>query len=175
MATVRVAAAAAHFGRDLARSMERLEVVIKAGRFAGAALLALPAATLGGYPAARATSGPGAPGADGTEGSALPPDAPELRRVIALAGSMIVCVGYTELAEGRRWNSAVCVNGDGVLGHYRQVHRTPGQPGAAAVGDRLDAFDSPLGRLGLLVDYDKAFPEAARSLALDGARTIACL
>ena len=27
----------------------------------------------------------------------------------------------------------------------------------------------------MLIDYDKTFPEAARTLALDGARIIACL
>lgn len=35
--------------------------------------------------------------------------------------------------------------------------------------------DTPVGRLGLLIDYDKTFPEAARSLALDGAQILACL
>ena len=27
------------------------------------------------------------------------------------------------------------------------------------------AFDSPVGRMGMLICYDKAFPEAARALA----------
>src|SRR5437588_422047 len=37
------------------------------------------------------------------------------------------------------------------------------------------AFDAPVGRVGLLICYDKLFPEAARTLALDGAEIIAAL
>jgi len=163
---VRIAAAAAQFDRDRDRALERLEVVIGAGHYARAALLALPAATLGGLLA----------GDEGGTGGPTPidPDGPELRRVRRLAGSMIVCLGYTELVDGRPASAAVCLHGDGVLGHYRQVHARP-QAADSAPGDRLEAFDTPLGRLGLLLDLDKAFPEAARSLALDGARIVACL
>ena len=39
-----------------------------------------------------------------------------------------------------------------------------------APGDGFAAFDTPVGRIGMLVCYDKLFPEAARALALDGAR-----
>jgi predicted amidohydrolase len=94
---------------------------------------------------------------------------------MALARSMVVCIGYTEITDGRRWNAAVCLNGDGVLGRYRKVHQLPGEALVCAPGDTLQAFDTPIGRLGLLIDYDKTFPEAARTLALDGARTVACL
>jgi len=166
MTVVRIAAAAAQFDRDLDRALERVEVVIGAGHYARAALLALPAATLGGLLG----------GADGgtTGPQAIDPDGPELRRVRRLAGSMIVCLGYTELVGGRPASAAVCLHGDGVLGRYRQVHAAPAAPDGAP-GDHLEAFDTPLGRLGLLLDVDKAFPEAARSLALDGAQVIACL
>ena len=169
MPPIRVAAAAAQFGSDLQRSLDRVEVVINAGHHAGAALLVLPAATLGGYLADIRSADP-----DDLP-PALDPDAPELRQVMALARSMIVCIGYTEFAEGRRWNAAVCLNGDGVLGRYRKIHQLPGETLVCAAGDRLEAFDTPIGRMGMLIDYDKTFPEAARTLALDGARVIACL
>ena len=42
-------------------------------------------------------------------------------------------------------------------------------------GDAFAAFDTPVGRIGMLIDYDKTFPESARSLALDGAQIVACL
>jgi predicted amidohydrolase len=44
-----------------------------------------------------------------------------------------------------------------------------------AAGRSFAAIDTPAGRIGLLIDYDKTFPEAARSLALDGAQILACL
>ena len=44
-----------------------------------------------------------------------------------------------------------------------------------SAGDAFAAFDTPVGRLGMLIDYDKTFPESARALALDGAQLIAAL
>jgi nitrilase len=170
MPRVRIAAAAAHFGRDLNRSMERITTVILAARRIGASLLVLPAAALGGHPG----YGP-VPGADALP-PAVAPDAPEFDRIAAaVGGDLIVCLGYTELGDGRRWDAAVCVTGDQVLGRYRKVHQAPRERALVSAGDRLAAFDTPIGRIGMLIDYDKTFPEAARSLALDGARLVACL
>ncbi|MGZ4558483.1 MAG: carbon-nitrogen hydrolase family protein, partial [Mycobacteriaceae bacterium] len=42
-------------------------------------------------------------------------------------------------------------------------------------GDTFAAFDTPVGRIGMQICYDKAFPEAARTLALDGAEIITSL
>jgi len=169
MAVIRLAAAAAHFGRDLTRSLERIGTVITAARTAGAAMVVLPDAALGGYLADLRSPDPDA------LPPAVAPDGPEIRKIIAMAGEIIVCVGYTERFAGHRWNSAVCLSGDGVLGRYRKVHQPPGEALVYRAGEKLAAFDTPIGRIGMLIDYDKTFPEAARTLALDGARVIACL
>jgi len=106
----------------------------------------------------------------------LDPDGPEIAELIAIAGDVVVCAGYSEaVAGGRPFNSAVCVSGDGVLGHHRKVHLPPGERFAYAPGESFAAFDTPAGRIGMLVCYDKLFPEAARALALDGADIIASL
>jgi predicted amidohydrolase len=84
-------------------------------------------------------------------------------------------VGYAEEALGGRYNAAICVSGDGVLGHHRKVHQPAGESLAYLAGDAFAAFDTPVGRLGMLIDYDKTFPESARALALDGAQIIAAL
>jgi predicted amidohydrolase len=42
-------------------------------------------------------------------------------------------------------------------------------------GDSFRAFDTPVGRVGMLICYDKVFPEAARSLAVDGAEIVASM
>ncbi|HEX6388772.1 MAG TPA: carbon-nitrogen hydrolase family protein, partial [Solirubrobacteraceae bacterium] len=107
---------------------------------------------------------------------ALEPDGPEIAALIAMAGDTVVCAGYTEAgAEGRRYASAVCVDGSGVLGHHRKVHLPPGERFAYTPGDRFAAFDTPVGRIGMLICYDKLFPEASRVLALDGADIIASM
>jgi predicted amidohydrolase len=165
----RLAAAAAHFGRDLDFCLRRIAKIIADARAAGAGLLVLPDAALGGYLTDLRHPDPEA------LPPALKPDDPVLASVAGLAAEMVVCVGYCEADGDDRYNAAVCVCGDGVLGRHRKVHLPAGEVAAYRAGDRFAAFDTPAGRIGMLIDYDKTFPEAARSLALDGADIIACL
>ena len=169
MSTIRIAAAAAHFGRDLEFDLARIAKLIGDARREGAGLLVLPDATLGGYLADLRHPDPEA------LPPALKPDDPLILQVARLAAEMVVCVGYCEDGGDDRYNAAVCVSGDGVLGRHRKVHLPAGEVAAYTPGDRFDAFDTPVGRIGMLIDYDKTFPESARSLAVDGARIIGCL
>ncbi len=169
MSAVRIAAAAAAFGRDLEFDVARIGKIIDDARLAGAALLVLPDAALGGYLADLRHPDPD------SLPPALTPDHPMLRRVADLAGDMVVCLGYCEAEEDRRYNAAICLTGDGVLGRHRKVHLPANESLVYTAGDRFDAFDTPVGRIGMLVDYDKTFPEASRVLALDGATILACL
>ncbi|SEP52809.1 carbon-nitrogen hydrolase family protein [Amycolatopsis saalfeldensis] len=169
MGQIRIAAVAAHFGRDLEFDVRRIATLIDHARQSGAALLVLPDAALGGYLADLRHPDPEA------LPPALDPDGPELKTIQSLAGEMTVCVGYCEADGPRRYNAAACVTGDGVLGRHRKVHQPPGESIAYEAGDSFTAFDTPVGRVGMLIDYDKTFPESARSLAVDGAEVVACL
>lgn len=168
MSALRVAAVAAPFGRDLDEAYARIGRLIADARAQGVRLLVLPEACLGGYLA-------------NLDGGAvpLPPaldvDGPELARVAAMAREMTVTLGICEADGPTRYNTAVALTGDGVLGAHRKVHQPLGEGVAYAAGERFEAFDSPVGRLGMLICYDKAFPEAARALALDGAEVIAVM
>jgi predicted amidohydrolase len=166
---IRIGAVAATFGRDLEFDLQRIGTLIAHARRDGVALLVLPDAALGGYLADLRNPDPEA------LPPALDPDGEQIRAVMALAGEMVVCVGYREAAGDLRYNSAICVHGDGVLGRHRKVHQPAGESAAYSAGDCFAAFDTPVGRLGMLVDYDKTFPESARTLALDGAEILACL
>lgn len=177
--TVTLAAASANFGRDLDDNYATIGRLLEEARAAGANLLALPEAALGGY-----LSSLGGP-EDDSRPSSLPPalrlDGPEIARVIALAGDVVVCFGICEDAgsgengAGARYNTAVAVDGSGVLGVHRKVHQPLGENMSYAAGEGFAAFDTPIGRIGMLICYDKAFPEAARSLALDGAEIVVCI
>jgi predicted amidohydrolase len=169
MTEVRIAAAAAHFGRDLAFDLARIGKLIEDARSQGAGLLVLPDAALGGYLADLRHPDPDA------LPPALKPDDPLILQVAALAADMTVCLGYCEADGNTRYNAAVCVSGGGILGRHRKVHLPAGEVAAYTPGTTFDAFDTPAGRVGMLIDYDKTFPEAARSLALDGAQILACL
>lgn len=168
-ATLRIGTLAAHFRRDLDHDLERLRWVLRDATFDRIDLLVLPHAVLGGYH-------------DGLDDAALrstdlPPavalDGPEVEAIRRAAGRLVVCFGLTEACEARRANTAVCLSGDGVLGAHRKVHLPAGEQADYVAGDRLEAFDTPVGRLGMLVDYDKTFPETARSLGDDGAELLA--
>jgi N-carbamoylputrescine amidase len=165
-------AVSARFGRDLRRCMDDVERIVGQARERGAALVVLPESALGGYLYEPHVAGAPVPCAPPP---ALRRDGDEIARLARIAGDVIVCVGYTEDAPGGPYSSAVCVSGDGILGHHRKVHLPAGERGTFGAGSEFAAFDTPIGRIGMLVCYDKIFPEAARRLALDGAGLIASL
>jgi len=171
-ATDAVAAVAAPFGRDVDACLTQIERAVAQARKRGAKLVVFPEAALGGYLwEARFEGAPGPTPKPQT----LLPHGEEIGRLSRIAGETIVCVGYSEAARGGPYSSAVCVNGDGILGHQRKVHLPPGEREAFSPGEGFTAFDTPLGRMGMLICYDKLFPEASRELALDGAGLIASL
>ncbi|QNG36644.1 carbon-nitrogen hydrolase family protein [Geodermatophilaceae bacterium NBWT11] len=175
MATTTVAAVAAPFGRDLDETFARIELLVADARARGVQLLALPEATLGGYLASLGDHGV----AEVLPEHALPPaldvDGPEVARLARIAGDMVVTAGFCESDGTDRYNTAVAVTGDGVLGVHRKVHQPLGESNSYAAGDGFRAFETPVGRIGMMICYDKAFPEAARTLAMDGAEIVACM
>lgn len=169
MPPVRVAVVAAHFGRDLDRCLTRVLALVDEARRTGVRLLVLPHAALGGYLSTLDSPGP----------DALPPalsrDDPCFAALVTAAHELTLCLGYTEQDHAGRYNAAVCLSGDGVLGRHRKVHQPPGERGVYLPGESFSSFDTPVGRLGMLTDYDKSFPEAARCLSLAGAELLVCL
>lgn len=170
MPPLTIAAAAAPFGRDMDECLNTIARLLDAAREAGAGLVVLPEAALGGY-----VENLG--GDDALDPPpALRPDGPELARVMELAGELVVCVGFCEDGgDGAHYNVAACVHGDGLLGLHRKVHLPLREDRVTTAGNELAAFDTPVGRIGMLICYDKAFPEAARTLALDGAQVLATM
>ena len=171
-----IAAVAGNFDRDVGANLAAIAAHIAAARERGVRLLALPEACLGGY---LSVLGSGRDGEFDESPDSLPPvmdvDGPELRRVAELAREMTVVVGFCEEDNGERYNSAALVTGDGVIGVYRKIHQPLGENLYYAAGGKLRAFDTPAGRVGALICYDKTFPEASRALALDGAQVITCI
>lgn len=94
------------------------------------------------------------------------------------SGAVIVA-GLAEEEGGNVYNSAVLVRPDGTTETYRKVHLfyeettlfTPGDLGFG-VFDVETRAGTPY-RLGVMVCFDWYFPEAARTLALEGADVIA--
>jgi beta-ureidopropionase len=109
-------------------------------------------------------------------------DGPTVTRMRELArdhGMALVVPFYEEAQSGVYYNSAVVIERDGtVLGKYRKTHIPqvgpcfwekfyfkPGNLG-------YPVFDTSVGRVGLIICYDRHFPEVARELGLKGAELV---
>ncbi|MEV6097777.1 carbon-nitrogen hydrolase family protein [Nocardia sp. NPDC051981] len=178
MTELSISVAAAEFGRDMEACYATIGSLIEQAQERGSRLLVLPEACLGGY---LPSLGGGGESEEAKQRRlrSLPPaltlDGPELRRIAAMAGELVVTLGFCEADGDLRYNAAATVTGDGVLGSYRKVHQPLGENLCYAAGSEYRAFDTPVGRMGMQICYDKAFPEAARALALDGAQIITSL
>lgn len=112
---------------------------------------------------------------------AEPIDGPTVTRMraVAKALSLVLVVPFYERAmPGELYNSAAIVDAGGnVLGVYRKHHipmsshfqeKAYFRPGNAG----YPVFDTPVGRIGVMICYDRHFPEAARCLGLNGAEVV---
>jgi N-carbamoylputrescine amidase len=102
------------------------------------------------------------------------PTIEHFRRVATELG-VVIPLSVFERAGPALFNSAVVIDADGALvGHYRKSH-IPQAPGYEekyyfSPGDTgFKPIDTAYGRLGIAVCWDQWFPEAARSLVLQGA------
>jgi beta-ureidopropionase len=113
---------------------------------------------------------------------------PTTDRMAALAretGTVLICPIFERTEDGRFFNAAAVIGPDGaVIGKYRKssipfmdrslsaeprgnekFYFEPGDLG-------FPTFETPFGRIGLLICYDRHFPEAARVLGLGGAEIV---
>jgi N-carbamoylputrescine amidase len=93
----------------------------------------------------------------------------------------VVLIGSIfEEDDGVYFNTAIVAGPDGVIGKYRKVHvpqiplweeRAYFSPGDLG----FPVFDTPFGRIGVLLCWDIFFPEGFRILALNGAEIVFAL
>ncbi|WP_287001565.1 MULTISPECIES: carbon-nitrogen hydrolase family protein [Gordonia] len=173
----RVAAVAANFSRDLEQNYATIEHFVAQARRASVDFLVFPEAAIGGYLSSLGNHGDTIKNTTRSLPPAITLDGPEIRRVQAIAGDMVIAIGFCELADDgeTRYNAAALLDGAQIYGSYRKVHQPLGENMSYSSGTHYGVFDTPVGRVGLQICYDKAFPEAARLMALDGAEIIASL
>lgn len=172
-----LAAVSANFTRDLEQNYALIAALTAQARERGVDFMVLPEAAVGGYLSSLGNHGDTVK----TTQRSLPPairlDGPEIARIQQIIGDLVIAIGFCELAEDgqTRYNTAAVLDGDRIYGTYRKVHQPLGEGMSYSAGDGYGVFDTPIGRVGLQICYDKAFPEAARMMALDGAQIIASL
>jgi N-carbamoylputrescine amidase len=119
---------------------------------------------------------------------AEPIPGPTIERMGAVAreaGIVLIAPIFERTPEGRFFNTAAVIGPDGqVIGKYRKssipfmdVGRSSEPRGNEKYyfepGDLgFPTFDTPFGRIGILICYDRHFPEAARVLGLGGAEIV---
>ena len=89
---------------------------------------------------------------------------------VCRAKGVYVVAGLPEAADGAFYNSCVLVGPEGHLGTYRKMHLWNEENVSFSPGNSgFPVFDTPYGRLGMIICYDCWFPEAFRALSLQGA------
>lgn len=70
-------------------------------------------------------------------------------------------------------NAAFLINDQGaIIGHYAKTHLVGDESKYFQRGTKYPVWDTPLGKIGILLCYDVCFPETSRLLALKGAEII---
>ena len=111
---------------------------------------------------------------------ALSIGAPEIERLKKLSRSIAIAIGFVEAAPGYQFYNAGLFLEEGKILHlHRKVYLpTYGlfdEQRYFGRGWQIRAFDTSLGRMGMLICEDMLHPSAPYILALDGATTIICM
>ncbi len=150
--------------RNLAKILDHFETA--AG--AGARLVVFPECALSGY--CFASGEEARPASEAVPG-------PATEKIAAAAKSLgcTALVGMLERVGDRLYNAAAVITPQGILGTYRKVHLLClGIDRFDAPGDKpFPIFETPHGRIGIVICFDMSIPEAARALKLKGAQLLA--
>lgn len=132
----------------------------------GVELIAFPEAFLTGYCV---------DDANGARAIAIPAASEALagvRRAADEADALVV-IGFAEIAGDALYNTAALFEPGREPRYYRKTHLPElGLDHHVGTGDRLDVFDTRIGRIGILICFDIRPPEAMRVLALRGAELV---
>jgi predicted amidohydrolase len=100
------------------------------------------------------------------------PDGEYCQRLAALAKELEICLvaGMTEKVEELLYNAAVVFGPDGAhLGTYRKEYPAPYDQHRCTAGATPSVFETPFGRIGLRICFDRSKPEAVKATCEDGA------
>lgn len=97
----------------------------------------------------------------------------EMYRAKAKEHNTFIAVGAPEVIDNAIYNSAYLINNEGeIIGTARKSFLWHFDGQWFSTGDDYEVFDTPLGRIGMIVCADGRQPEISRILALKGAQII---
>ena len=109
---------------------------------------------------------------------AEPIDGPHIQRFQRLAQELgtCLCFGFAERIDDDVYNCVVFIDQDGeIRGTYHKTQLAEGSNPSwnfNRIGREIRAFDTPIGRAGMLICNDRWNPAIARTLVLDGAQIL---
>lgn len=106
---------------------------------------------------------------------AEPLDGPYVQRLRTLSDELNIylAAGLAERDVEQVYNTVVFLGPQGqMVGRYRKTHMGAVERGWYARGTEFPVFDTPFCKAGIMICYDRQFPEVARLLALQGAEVI---
>lgn len=87
--------------------------------------------------------------------------------------NIFLVLPFFEKKDNKYFNSVVLVNNTGeIIGKYSKTHLILGEKEHLTCGNQLPVFETPLGKIGMLICYDLCFPETLRILAKKGAEIV---
>lgn len=102
------------------------------------------------------------------------PESAYYRRMcdVAARHKVYLAAGFAEIEQNRFYNTCVLLAPDGsLIGKYRKCHTLNDEP-LNTRGNNLPVFDTEIGKIGIMICYDRQPPETARLLTLRGADII---
>jgi predicted amidohydrolase len=174
--TTRIATCAFPGTYDVDKNVELHLAYMEEAAGAGASLVVFPETSLQGYPPDFQVSN--------TEdllhrmqaAAESVPDGPNVRELISAAHKLGIHVvfGLTEAGQqpGILYNTLVLAGPTGFIGSYRKVHLVVTERVFWRPGNDWPVFDTAIGKIGMLICYDKVWPEACRELTLSGAELL---
>lgn len=100
-----------------------------------------------------------------------PAESPTLEKLGQLCrnNGFFLVTGFAEKSGTRIFNSALLIGPDGLASTYRKLHLFDSEKACFDPGDRHpEPVEIPGATIGMMVCFDWAFPEVARSLAIQG-------
>lgn len=158
---------------DKAANAERMEALFVAAAQEKPDVILLTEGALEGYVVADVYEGR-RPAAD-LHAIAEPVDGPYIQRFQRLARQLqtCLCFGFAERIGDEVYNTAIFLDTQGdICGKYHKVQLAEGTHESwryNRVGNQIRAFDTPLGRAGIVICNDRWNPLIVRTLVLDGA------
>ena len=177
MSLIRMEAFSMAAEADKEQNLARFLSFMEESAARGTKLVLFPELSLTGLPENLSMAWPRPEFADYFHGNAeRVPEGESVQKLIEKAKELglYVCWSMSELDKENRFrNSAVLIGPEGYIGKYHKQNPAGTEVfQLEASREECPVYDTPIGKIGVLICYDKVFPEVVRQMKLQGAEIV---